>query len=158
MRNAPSVIFPVGRCLFYAGLLYVLAVLSLLVLLWWFYTGVENDLFQNSRVTNWLGATLWFFWACFAWRSWMHAPVGLLQWDALATPRDGLAPVGVWYWLRDTYSHGAPLQRVESVLDLQNRLLLRVRNPDGVHRWLWVERASEPGRWNDLRRALVQSP
>ena len=157
MRNAPSVIYPVGRCLFYAGLLCLLAVLSLLVLWWWFWLGAEGPLLQHPRVVGWLGAALWLVWAGFAWRSWVHAPVGLLRWDSQATPHHGLARAGVWRWQRDSHSDGAPLQRVERVLDLQSRLLLRVRNPDGAHRWLWVECASDPARWHDLRRALVQA-
>lgn len=157
MRNAPSVIYPVGRCFFYAGLLCVLAVLSLLVLMWWFWLSAQGQLLQQPRVVAWLGAVLWLAWAGFAWRSWVNAPVGLLRWDAQATPLHGLARAGVWRWQRDPHSDGAPLQQVERVLDLQNRVLLRVRNPDGAHRWLWVECASNPARWNDLRRALVQA-
>ncbi|MDP2416678.1 MAG: hypothetical protein U1D25_01360 [Hydrogenophaga sp.] len=154
MRNAPSVIYPVGRCFFYAGLLCMLAVLSLLVLLWWIWLGADG---QVPRMASWFGAVLWLAWAGFAWRSWVHAPVGLLQWDALATPPNELSRDGMWRWQRDKHSDGAPLQQVERVLDLQSRLLLRVRNPDGAHRWLWVEQFSDPSRWNGLRRALFQA-
>lgn len=156
MRNAPSVTYPVGRCVFYAGLLGALAVLSGWVL-WWFGLGSEEHGFQKPHVTGWLGIVLWLTWAVFAWRSWVNAPVGLLRWDAQATSPDGLARASAWRWQRDAHSEGAPLQRVERVLDLQNRLLLRVRNPDGAHRWLWLECASDPAHWSDLRRALVQA-
>jgi hypothetical protein len=47
------------------------------------------------------------------------------------------------------------LQRVEMVLDLQGRALLRLHNADALARWVWVERARNPALWNDLRRALV---
>ena len=163
MRNAPSVVYPVGRCAFYAGLLCVLAGLGLLVLLrwWWPWLDAAAELHWLTHVAGGLGAVLWLGWAGFAWRSWLHSPAGHLQWDALGPPvSSGLAPgparAGVWRWHRDTLADGAPLQKVERVLDLQDRMLLRVRNPDGAHRWLWVERSSDPARWNDLRRALVR--
>ncbi|WP_439114414.1 hypothetical protein [Hydrogenophaga sp.] len=158
MRNAPSVVFPVGRCAFYAGLLCMLAGLGLLVLLlwWWPWLGAPADAPWLARVAGWLGGLLWLGWVGFAWRSWLHAPVGRLQWDALGAPVSGLVGAGVWRWHRDALTDGAPLQQVERALDLQNRMLLRVRNPDGAHRWLWVERSSDPARWNDLRRALVR--
>ena len=159
MRNAPSVVYPVGRCAFYAALLGMLAVLSLLVLLmwWWPWLGNSAEAPQPVRVAGGLGLLFWLAWVGFAWRSWVHAPVGHLQWDALGTPVNGWAHAGLWRWHRDTHGDGAPLQKVERVLDLQSRLLLRVRNPDGAHRWLWMERSSDPARWNDLRRALVQA-
>lgn len=158
MRNAPSVVFPVGRCAFYAGLLCALAGLGLLVLLlwWWPWLGAAADVPWLTRVAGWLGGLLWLGWAGFAWRSWLNAPVGWLQWDALGAPVSGQTRAGVWHWHRDALADGAPLQQVERVLDLQSRMLLRVRNPDGAHRWLWVECDSDPTRWNDLRRALVR--
>lgn len=159
MRNAPSVVFPVGRCAFYAGLLCVLAGLGLLVLLlwWWPWLGAAAQAPWLTRLAVWLGALLWLIWAVFAWRSWLHAPVGRLQWDAMGAPVSGRSRTGVWRWYREGQTDGAPLQQVERALDLQKRMLLRVRNPDGAHRWLWVERCSDPDRWNDLRRALVHA-
>lgn len=157
MQNTPSVIYPVGRCVFYAGLLGVLAALGGLVLLWWLWLATDEQMLQQPRVVGWLGAALWLVWAVFAVRSWVYAPVGFLRWDSQATPFEGMARSGVWRWQRNLHSEGAPLQRVERILDLQSRLLLRVRNPDGAHRWLWVECASDPVRWDDLRRALVQA-
>lgn len=168
MRNAPSVVFPVGRCVFYAGLLCGLAALGLLVLLLWWWPGfvaVAQAPAPTALAAGWLGALLWLGWAVFAWRSWLHAPVGWLQWDDQGLPvgasdaDQSAGPVrkGVWRWYREGSADGAPLQRVERTLDLQNRMLLRLRNPDGAHRWLWVERCSNPAGWNDLRRALVHA-
>lgn len=161
MRKAPSVVYPVGPCFFYAAWLVVLGVLGLAVWLWWSWWVVSGASSPRHVVATALGALLWLAWAVFAWRSWVHAPVGCLQWDALGASTHGLAHAGVWRWHRDAGQHGlsqgAPLQQVQRVLDLQSRLLLRVRNPDGAHRWLWLECRSDPARWNDLRRALVQT-
>jgi hypothetical protein len=44
---------------------------------------------------------------------------------------------------------------VELVVDLQTRVLLRLHNADALTRWVWAERARNPERWHDLRRALV---
>jgi toxin CptA len=171
MRNAPSVTYPVGRCFFYAAGLVVLGALGLLVWLWWLGEVLAHRAPPFTPWTSAVGAVLWLAWAGFAWRSWVYAPVGVLQWDALAPSSQGPQRVGVWRWHRQApgehsnnpdrnnpnLSHGAPLQQVQRVLDLQSLLLLRVRNPDGAHRWLWVQRSSDPARWNDLRRALVQT-
>jgi hypothetical protein len=166
MRKAPSVVYPVGPCFFYAAWLVALGVLGLVVWLWWSWSVVSGASSPRRVVAVALGAVLWLAWAVFAWRSWVHAPVGYLQWAASAASSHGLPRTGLWRWHRQVpgqdhhnphLSHGAPLQQVQCVLDLQSRLLLRVRNPDGVHRWLWLERRSDPTRWMDLRRALVQT-
>lgn len=156
MRNAPSVLYPVGRCRFYAGALLVLGCLALGVLVSWWWTllplRVEGPPGHGAGVSaGAAGAAAWLGWALFAWRSWHRTPQGLLQWDAL-----GAAPLGagVWRWCSAAHEGGAPLQRVELVLDLQQRALLRLRNPDAMHRWVWVEAGRDPARWSDLRRAL----
>lgn len=157
MHNAPSVVYPVGRCVLYAGLLAMLGGLGVLVLLlwWWPWLGAPGDSPLVVRVAGVLGALLWLAWAGFAWRSWLRSPVGQLQWDALGAPDSGSARAGVWRWRRDAYADGLTLQRVERVLDLQSRLLLQLREPGTARHWVWVERTRDPARWNDLRRALV---
>ena len=44
------------------------------------------------------------------------------------------------------------------MLDLQQRMLLRLRGPLGVPRWVWVEQGSAPADWLALRRAIVAQP
>lgn len=39
-------------------------------------------------------------------------------------------------------------------LDLQGCVLLRWRAGRGAVGWLWLDRASAPARWDDLRRAV----
>ncbi len=151
MRNAPSVIYPVGRCAFYAHLLLCLAVLGGLALI----LGAVATTDSTARTTGFgVGASLWLLWLGFAVWSWRRTPVGRLHWDAMA---DGAAPgrkAGAWRWHSDAGQDGALLQRVEPMLDLQTRMLLRLRNPDAATRWVWVEQNRDPARWDDLRRAV----
>ncbi|MEY4978479.1 MAG: hypothetical protein RLZZ352_749 [Pseudomonadota bacterium] len=148
MRKAPSVIYPVGPCAFYAGSLLVLGLLSLAVLVWWWGQG-------DTGVQSLLPGLGWLAWAVLAWRSWVHAPVGHLQWDAQHTDQPG-----EWRWHRQQgqsdFGAGMPMPWVQVVFDGQSLLLLRLRNPDGAWLWLWLERHRDPARWMDLRRALRQ--
>jgi len=47
-----------------------------------------------------------------------------------------------------------PTARAAVMLDLQQLLLIRLREPLGAARWVWVERDAMPHQWRDLRRAL----
>ncbi|WP_311733333.1 hypothetical protein [Variovorax sp. Sphag1AA] len=47
-----------------------------------------------------------------------------------------------------------PTAQAAVMLDLQWLLLIRLREPVGATRWVWVERNAMPQRWRDLRRAL----
>lgn len=150
MYNAPSVMFPVGRCGFYAGALSLLALLAALVLGMWWGTAAE----ARSTWWGWAGAACWLAWVGFAAWSWQRSPTGQLAWNGLGRA-DPTARAGMWLWHSASCPEGAPLRRVETVLDLQDRALLRLHNADALARWVWVERARDPARWNDLRRALV---
>ncbi|MBA4256131.1 MAG: hypothetical protein C0445_09675 [Polaromonas sp.] len=151
MRNAPSVMYPVGRCAFYARLLLCLAVLGGLAVALGPVTMTDSASRTQALV---VGVGCWLLWLGFAVWSWRRTPVGRLHWDALA---GGAAPgrtVGAWRWHSDAGQDGALLQRVEPMLDLQTRMLLRLRNPAAATRWVWVEQGRDPARWDDLRRAL----
>jgi hypothetical protein len=148
MRNAPSVMYPVGRCAFYTWLLIASGFVSLIVVAW-----------SARTVPLWsvmVGMLLWLMWGVVAAVSWRHSPVGRLQWDAMATPVDDLLTrEGAWLWHSAAYQDGVALLRVERVQDWQRWMLLRLHNPDGARIWIWVARASDPPRWDDLRRAVV---
>jgi len=152
MRNAPSVRYPVGRCAFYARWLLGLGALGLLALAggWW----VSGNLSEAVGLP-WVGAVLWLLWVGFATRSWRRTPGGLLQWDALADSATGQPLAGAWVWSSEAYQDGVTLLRVDTVLDLQSLVLLRLHYPDAASSWAWVEQKREPARWNELRRALV---
>jgi hypothetical protein len=151
MRSAPSVMYPVGRCAFHARLLLCLAVLGGLGVT----PGPVTTTDSASRTQAVLvGVGLWLLWLGFAVWSWRRTPVGRLHWDALAGATDPERKSGAWRWHSDAYQDGALMQRVEPMLDLQTRMLLRLRNPDAATSWIWVEQDRDPARWDDLRRAL----
>lgn len=81
-----------------------------------------------------------------AYSTWKSSPVGHLAWDGQ-----------FWRWEGLGYQAGVAEQKLLVVVDLQNRLLLRLENPAHAHLWLWAERSVLPERWLDLRRA-VYSP
>ena len=150
MRNAPSVIYPVGRCAFHARALLVLATIVAAALLGWrFGSAVDARLWLAML----LGAVLWLAWAL---RGWWRSPVGRLHWDAQATNLPSLV-VGAWFWQGGAALEPQPVQRLEAALDLQRLMLLRLHAAQPVPRWVWVEQTSDPARWLDLRRALQRA-
>jgi hypothetical protein len=154
MRNAPSVVYPVGRSAFYGRVLVLLGALSLLT---WFGWGA-TQLWAFHQLGVWLaGIVAWSTWVAWVWRSWRRTPVGQLRWDAQASRVDDPLRVGAWRWCRAVAEDGVPLLAVELALDLQTRALLRLRGADASSRWVWVERSGDASRWNDLRRALVRA-
>ena len=147
MYSAPSVTFPVGRCRFYAWLLMALAVASAFVL------GVWAALVQSGPQGAW-GLALWALWSAFAAGSWWRSPVGQLRWEpGVAAQR--VEPPGGWWWRSATSPHGVPLRQGTKGVDMQSHGLLSLRSADALTRWVWVERARDPMRWPDLRRALM---
>ncbi|MGZ5195681.1 MAG: hypothetical protein ACXWB8_09600 [Ramlibacter sp.] len=103
--------------------------------------------------------------ACVAWR--LASPASGLRSAAAATALVLAAGIGAWHWWRMpagtlTWDHeqwswrgadmaaGAALQ---VSLDLQHWMLLRWRS-GRLSSWLWLERASRPEQWSDLRRAV----
>jgi hypothetical protein len=151
MRNAPSVTYPVGRCAVHGG---VLALLSALGLLAW---GLLAALWSSAgAVWLWVGASVWLVWSVWALRTWWLSPRGQLQWDARAAPASFLPDErsGGWRWHRSGL-FAADLERVEWVLDAQRTLLLRLHPRNERALWVWLESRRDPGRWDDLRRALT---
>ena len=155
MQNAPSVVYPVGRCAFYARLLMVLAGLSggALVAGWWHAWAVSPSSTEHIRWA--LGGFGWLIWLLVALRHHQHLPSGMLKWDAQMASRQTHAHPGAWLWLDPGGAGGQAQVTPEIVLDGQNHLLIRLIALPGVPRWLWLERSAHPGRWDDLRRALV---
>ena len=153
MQNAPSVVFPVGRCAFQGGLLVALGMLSAAAGALFL---VESD-FQWLGAWGWLpgvtGLGVWLIWAAWAFASWQRSPQGSLRWDARPLADSGVQ--GIWSWSDGMASEPVELSNVERVLDLQSRVLLRLGGPGMGRQWVWVESGGCPARWNDLRRALV---
>lgn len=158
MQNAPSVDYPVGRSVFWAGLLCLLGLAGLLCqVMWWWWLGPQQraDPVQQGLLAG--GLVLCGGWAAWARLAWLRTPVGRLRWDAQApAARDGQPP-GAWRWFSAAFPDGAPLVGVTVMLDLQSRVLLRLADPGGRLRWVWAERGRDPLHWRGLRRALAAS-
>lgn len=153
MHNAPSVMFPVGRCIWYGLALAILALIGACALGAWFWFDAPHE---RAPWPGLAGMALWLAWATLAVRAWRQAPMGRLSWNA-SERGDAHARNGAWYWHSATSPEGTALRGVERVLDLQVFALLRLHEADAFTHWVWVERARDPARWNALRRALVSS-
>jgi hypothetical protein len=75
--------------------------------------------------------------------TWDNLPGGQLAWDG-----------DVWRWESAGYQTGVGEHALSVIADFQQRLLLRLENPDGASLWLWVEQNAMPERWLDFRRAV----
>ena len=147
MRSAPSVTYPVGRSVLFSRLLCWVGFLTLAAV-------TAGAVYGSGALA---GAVAWVVWVILVVLAWRRQPQGRLAWTASRQPRaDPLQPAqaGHWSWSSSAYLEGVLLQRVERVHDLQAWMLLRLHNPDGARTWVWVERRSDPDRWDDLRRAL----
>lgn len=149
MRNAPSVSYPVGRCAFQAYVLLLTGLAGALAWALWQWLSWEPPGWLGG-----LGAGLWLLWAALAWRSWWRAPTGQLRWDANASADLMRAGSGRWSWEKSGSASVQWLAAVQPVLDAQGVVLLRLSAVAGPSRWIWIDRARDPARWDDLRRAL----
>jgi hypothetical protein len=140
-RNAPSVSYPVGRSRFWGVVLTSLALGVTLTGAW---------MAATLPPKAWLplaGAGLvWMAWAA---RNERHQPTGLLRFNG--APGQG----GAWRWVLNGSAEGLELDAVQPALDLQSRMLLRLKGAACVPVWVWVERARAPADWLALRRALA---
>ncbi len=133
MHSAPSVSYPVGRSRFLGSLLLVVCLLGCgVTLLWW--VQVHPSLPRLVAVSGvFLVATV------LAGRSWWRTPSGVLVWDGE-------------HWSGPGTRQPSEAQP-DAAIDVQRGLLLHWReaNPS---RWIWLDRASDPQRWDNLRRAV----
>ncbi len=154
MHNAPSVIYPVGRCRLVAALLGLLAIVALLMLILWWTTAIEPS--PAHRWVTGTGTLLWLGWGIWAARDWLRSPRGWLEWDAHA-PAASMVPSegqGAWRWRGTEPGDTTSLSGIELVADLQILALVRLQGAGRHPRWTWMEHWRAPARWNDLRRAL----
>lgn len=166
MQNAPSTRFPVGRSALHGACLMLLgAGVLLLCGLWWW--GVLPGLpvaghWRPAHTAGWVAWPMAALWSLWAWRSWRCPPLGQLQWDAVSEPPlkgaalELAAPpaAGLWRWHSPAHRDGLVLLAVVCVWDLQRLVLLRLDQPDGPSRWVWLERRQSALAWAPLRRAL----
>jgi toxin CptA len=129
MHSAPSVTYPVGRSVWAGALLLGLWLAGLAATATWAWAVPAPGWPQGLALT--LAACLgaWAGW------HWWCSPGGDLSWEG-----------GTW-------SRAGVEGMVEVRLDLQRVMLLRWQGA-GAAEWFWLERAADPARWNDVRRAV----
>lgn len=130
-----------GRCRFWGVALAVLALGWVLIGAW-----MAATLALQAWLPLAAAGLAWMAWAARAER---RQAVGLLRFSG--APGQGAA----WRWSSDGADEGLAIDAVQTALDLQNRLLLRLTGAAGAPAWVWVERAQAPAHWLALRRALT---
>lgn len=129
--------YRLGRSRFLAGLLLALWSSGAAAIVAWGLAAAASDRGPAWGLACLLLAGVW------AAQGWRRLPQGQLSWDDQG-----------WTWLSPAYPGGSTVTEVQTVLDLQRLMLLRMRNPADA-RWLvWADVASDPGRWLDFRRAV----
>ena len=126
-----------SRWLAVALAIYALAGAAALIT--WALWGAGN---QSAAVA--LSAVLWLVCSLLALWFWRTAPCGTLLWNGTHWTLE--SPQGV--------ALCAPCNSLQVPLDLQQRLWLRLQPDTGRALWLWLERRSQPARWDDVRRAV----
>lgn len=146
MHSAPSVSFPVGRCVLHERACAAMAVLAgaSIALAWPHLSAVQVGLV----------AMTWVVWCLFAVRALQRHPRGRLVFHA---PTGAPRPAGhAWSWQGSgTGAIEQPIDSPALVIDLQACLLLRLAPAPGVPAWIWVEAGQAPRDWLALRRALL---
>ncbi len=153
MRNAPSVLIPVGRSRFGPGVLAAawLAGLALGVA-WWLQAPAAGTWPGLSNAQTVMAALLALC-GGWAWHSHRRACPGWLDWDGHS-----------WCWIT---ARGDYPVRVEVAGDWQRLLLVRVQPQEGPGsgfdaepgvgpevQWLWLTPRGSPAHWRAIRRAL----
>ncbi|MFT4269322.1 MAG: hypothetical protein QM586_19230 [Xenophilus sp.] len=139
MRSAPAVSYPVGRSRFAAGLFLALWLGGAGGAgLWWLQAGGSGwrpALLAAALVLSALAAGT----------GWVRVPPGPLHWDGA-------------HWSLGPDGEALRMAAAVVGLDLQRVLLVRLAAAGRAPRWLWLERAWAPGRWDALRRAVYCRP
>jgi hypothetical protein len=134
MHNAPAVSYPVGRSSFAGRLMLLAWMFSAAGLVVWRMQVQASPAALAAAVAALIAS------GTFALRSWLRSPIGTLAWDGLG-----------WTW---SIERGAQPGIPKVALDAQRVILLRWLGGSGKPEWLWLEQASRPARWDDLRRAV----
>lgn len=141
MHDAPSVSFPVGRCVWCR---------RISLALWCAAIGSALGVAIWARQPLGVGAVLVMVGGLgFAW-GWRHGwPQGHLQWRGQVP-----APMRGWWWARDETEPAVRVTELFVLLDLQHGMLLALRLPTQQRLTMWVQRAHAPVQWQALRQAV----
>lgn len=139
-RRAPAVLYPLRRSMALGCVLAGFLIAGAAALWAWL---VEGALLAWMPVCS--AVVLWLAAVAGAMHFWCRQFVGALRWDGQSWGMENDGPEKIMWAL------SVP---PEVLLDLQAHLWVCV-TPLGRRRtWLWLERASQPERWLDIRRAV----
>lgn len=131
--------YPVLRSRWLASALALYALAGGLALLAWALVGAGTHWGWTSAAGG-----LWLVCSALAGWFWRTAPCGTLVWNGADWTLESSQGVALC----------APCTSLQVPFDLQRRLWLRLQPDTGRALWLWLERRSQPERWDDLRRAV----
>lgn len=141
MRNAPSVLIPVGRSRFGACVLAAVWLVGLSLLVAWRLQVPAPGPWVGLSGSQAVMAVLLVVCGLLAWRHHRRAGVGLLDGDGQH-----------WWWIT---AAGECAAQVRVMVDVQRVLLVRLVPEDGSGvQWLWLVRRGNPEHWRAVRRAL----
>jgi toxin CptA len=137
MHGAPAVSYPVGRSRVAGALLLAAWAAGAAGVIAWLLVADPAP----ARWAACVAAVL--IGGAVALHAWTRSVRGELAWSGEE-----------WSWTRNARAQAGGL--VDAVLDLQHTMLLRWQVSPGsaAGRWLWVERRTDPARWDALRRAV----
>lgn len=136
-RHPPAVHYPFGPAHRVIWLLAALSVAGAMLDLAWLF------LQQTGPLQQVLGGAVWAGSASVAWWWVWRMQAGELVWDGMQ-------------WRVSTRAKAdQPCTSVHVCGDFQSGLWVRLDQSGGAPHWLWLEQKSHPGRWLDLRRALM---
>ena len=137
MHNAPTVSYPLGRSAWWGAPLVVLWLAGVAALAIW-CASVDALSWRQG-----LDLALWLLFGGWSWRAWRGQVLGELSWTGTH-----------WLLVRAAAAPASCEGLVSVQLDLQHLLLLRFTPVTGPACWLLLQRATQPERWQDLRRAV----
>lgn len=148
MRNAPPVMYPVGRCALCERAFYAVGVWLLLLLV---ATAYASQPGAGQRWPWVLAAGVLLLWLL------ANALVGAKARQQVARYLvwQSIGREGVWQLHTRDYSEPVPLTSTAVALDMGFCALVRVAASHGGSQWLWLFERDSPGRWLAMRRALM---
>jgi hypothetical protein len=163
MRNAPSVILPVGRSLWGRAAAAVPVAASGLALVAW-AIAMPRPWSSAALAQAFMLALTWIVAAVVAWRHAARAPTGVLRWEGRGRDRAREAAAEGestgWTWWADGSECGEVPVRPAVMIDLQQLLVVRLEPVEAGQAgrracaWLWLTPEDDPARWWALRRGL----
>ncbi|MFN7856152.1 MAG: hypothetical protein ACK5OA_06160 [Acidovorax sp.] len=145
-KSAPSVVYPVRRSAALAWIIGVILLAAAAAITLWALS--DRTAHAGRYAWVWLAAAAWVLAAMGALHFWLHQFRGDLVWDGAGWL---LQSAGAGQYDRRS---GALKGRPQPLIDLQSHLWVALTAADHQRIWIWLERAHDPQRWIDLRRAV----